>query len=460
LIGAIQLDRASTTLVERAGLLPPVGVSTAAFALCLGIVLHAAAELERYLLTSLLAAALFVFGFRYLQGDTLERFSRLRWQLTRTAATWAMTVGVLLLLAFVTKVSEPYPHPRGSALGWTVTALAFLLIVRSVVRFATARWLQEGYLTRNVVIVGEEANNKNPPSARQDRRPSAASLMTANHASLIRSGCKVLGNTDDLLHLAAQFPVAEIVIAQPLNAEQRLKSLVDKLRRLPVDVRLSAEPIAEKFPLRSISHFGRVPLARDRRATDQALELGRQMTRGQGARRPSAVCVGAGDRNHCAADQIEEPRPGAVPARAVRLQQQSDPGFQVPHDVCSSSRRFRGATYCAQRPTGHAGRSPVALDEPRRAAAIAERIEREMSLVRRRPHAIAMKAGDGERLYFDAVEDYPHRHRVKPGHHPALGTGERLPWRDQHSREGARVLSMTFTISSNGPFGWMRRSCS
>jgi lipopolysaccharide/colanic/teichoic acid biosynthesis glycosyltransferase len=37
----------------------------------------------------------------------------------------------------------------------------------------------------------------------------------------------------------------------------------------------------------------------------------------------------------------------------------------------------------------------------------------EMSLVGPRPHAIAMKTGD--RLYCEAVEQYMHRHRVKPG---------------------------------------------
>jgi polysaccharide biosynthesis protein PslA len=37
----------------------------------------------------------------------------------------------------------------------------------------------------------------------------------------------------------------------------------------------------------------------------------------------------------------------------------------------------------------------------------------DMSLVGPRPHAIAMMAGD--RLYWEAVEQYLHRHRVKPG---------------------------------------------
>ena len=37
----------------------------------------------------------------------------------------------------------------------------------------------------------------------------------------------------------------------------------------------------------------------------------------------------------------------------------------------------------------------------------------EMSLVGPRPHAIAMRAGN--QLYHEAVEQYLHRHRVKPG---------------------------------------------
>jgi hypothetical protein len=62
--------------------------------------MHPVTELARYFLTSLFAAALLLAGFPYIQGYTLDRLSRLRWQLTRATTTWAMTVCVLLLLAF------------------------------------------------------------------------------------------------------------------------------------------------------------------------------------------------------------------------------------------------------------------------------------------------------------------------------------------------------------------------
>lgn len=37
-----------------------------------------------------------------------------------------------------------------------------------------------------------------------------------------------------------------------------------------------------------------------------------------------------------------------------------------------------------------------------------------MSIVGPRPHAIAMKAGNGM-LYGDAIAQYCHRHRIRPG---------------------------------------------
>jgi lipopolysaccharide/colanic/teichoic acid biosynthesis glycosyltransferase len=51
-----------------------------------------------------------------------------------------------------------------------------------------------------------------------------------------------------------------VIIALPLSAERRLRVIVDKLKVLPADLRLSADPIAENFPIRGPSYLGDVPL--------------------------------------------------------------------------------------------------------------------------------------------------------------------------------------------------------
>src|SRR5438132_5593925 len=113
-----------------------VGTGALVFAVYLGVTMDPVAELERYFLTSLLTAVLFVAGFHYIEGYALRQLSMLRWQLTRVAATWAVSVSVLLLVAFVGKVSETYS--RGWMLGWLVTALAVMLIERGLARLAIA----------------------------------------------------------------------------------------------------------------------------------------------------------------------------------------------------------------------------------------------------------------------------------------------------------------------------------
>jgi len=59
-----------------------------------------------------------------------------------------------------------------------------------------------------------------------------------------------------------------VVIALSLSAEQLIKAIVDKLKPLPTDLRLSAEPIANKLAVRAIGYAGDVTVARDSRLTN------------------------------------------------------------------------------------------------------------------------------------------------------------------------------------------------
>jgi hypothetical protein len=70
----------------------------------------------------------------------------------------------------------------------------------------------------------------------------------------------VRGTTDDLLNFARRAPIDEVIMALPLDAEQRLKSLCDKMKALAIDVRLSLEPLAETFNVRGLGYVGTVPV--------------------------------------------------------------------------------------------------------------------------------------------------------------------------------------------------------
>lgn len=162
--------------------------SAGAFALYLGVAMHSAAEAERYFLTSLLAAILFAVGFQYIDGYALPQLRMLRWQLTRSAAVWAITMGFLLSVAFIGKVSGTYS--RGWMLIWSFTTLLFMLVERGVVRLVIARWAHNGRLTRNIAVVGaNECSERLIAKLQnsQDLSGSAASLTIVNRALLRRS---------------------------------------------------------------------------------------------------------------------------------------------------------------------------------------------------------------------------------------------------------------------------------
>jgi Undecaprenyl-phosphate glucose phosphotransferase len=386
------------------------------FALYLGVALQSATEWERYLLTALLAAVLFVAGFVWIDGYALRQLLMLRWQLTRAAAMWAIIISALLLVAFVGQVSATYS--RGWALSWVATALAFILIERGIVRLAIARLLREGYLTRNVVIVGsgEQAERLIAKLQKsQDGSVAIRGIFDDRRSRIPDSicGCHVLGTTDDLLDFARQVPVEEVIIALPLGAEQRLKVIVDKLKLLPADLRLSLEPMAEKFSLRDISYLGCVPLLG---IVDRPIKHWNAVAKWVEDKALSAfLLLLFAPMMAIIALLIKLDSRGPVLLAQKRFGFNNDTirvlKFRTMHanlgDISGAQRTVRNDPRVTR--VGRVLRA-LSIDELPQLLNV---LRGDMSLVGPRPHAIAMKVG--ERLYGDAIEDYAHRHRVKPG---------------------------------------------
>jgi Undecaprenyl-phosphate glucose phosphotransferase len=388
--------------------------SAGAFALYLGVAFHSAAEKERYFLTSLLAAILFVAGFQHIDGYTSRRLRMLHWQVTRTAATWAITIAVLLCVAFIGKLSETYS--RGWTLIWVSTALLLMLIERGVVRLLMARWVRKGHLARNIAIVGANSYGKRLIAKLQNSRDAVKICgIFDDRKSRVPSicGCDVLGNTDDLVHFARQVPLDDVIIALPLTAEPRLQAIVGKLKMLPADLRLSAEVIAENVPIRGLSYLGDVPLIG---IIDRPIKHW------------NAVAKWVEDKILAVLLLFAVAPVMAIIGLLIKLESRgpvlfAQERFGFNNDVI---RIYKFRTMYADLCDNSGARRTVRND-PRvtRVGRVLRRLsldelpqllnvlKGEMSIVGPRPHATAMKAGD--RLYGEAVEDYYRRHCVKPG---------------------------------------------
>jgi Undecaprenyl-phosphate glucose phosphotransferase len=374
------------------------------------------AEPGRHVLTSFLAAIVFGGVFERLGGYRLKQLARLRWQLTRTLMAWGFAVSVLLLVVFLSKTSESYS--RGWTLSWIITAPGLLLTGRCLLYAAIATRAGGSFLARKIAIIGA-GNEGERLIARlreaQDRSIHICGVFDDRKSRVPGSVCglRVLGTTDDLLRFARSTPIDEVLIALPVDAERRLKSLCDKMKALAIDVRLSIEPLAETFNIRGMGYLSSVPV----------LEVVNRPLKNWGAVVKwledkfvgSLLLVFTGPLMALIAILIKLDSPGPVFFVQKRF------GF---NNQVIRVLKFRTMHIGSSDPSGaqrtvqndprvtRLGRILrwLSLDELPQLINVACG---DMSLVGPRPHAIAMKAGD--RLYGEAVEQYLHRHRVKPG---------------------------------------------
>lgn len=392
-----------------------VGMSAAVFAFYFGFSNGLLAELERYLLTSALGALLFVAGFQYIEGYEVRQLTMLNWQLVRVAAVWAITISVLLLLAFVCKLSETYS--RIWVLGWSSTTLTVMLTQRAAVRFLIALQYSRG-IVRNIAIVGAGEDGALLIRKLQNSQHTGIAIHGLFDDRMSRVAHSIcghprLGNTDDLLQFARQVPLDELIIALPLSAKKRLKAIYDKLKVLPADLRLSAESMGENFPLRGITYLAGVPLVE---IAERPIKHWNALAKWSEDKLLSALLLLLfAPTMVLIALLIKLESRGPVLFRQERFGFNNKPiavlKFRTMYadlgDVSGAHRTLRD-----DRRVTRVGRllRRLSLDELPQLINV---LKGDMSLVGPRPHPIAMRAGD--RLYGEAIRDYVNRHRVKPG---------------------------------------------
>jgi Undecaprenyl-phosphate glucose phosphotransferase len=393
-----------------------LGAAALAFAAYSVVLDRTLAEPGHHVITSFLAATLFVGMFERLDGYSLKHLSRLHWQLTRIVMTWVFAVAVLLFLGFVSKTSEIYS--RGWALAWIMTTPVLLLIGRSLLRAATDTRAPGGYLARNIAIVGAGDEGQRVIAKLRDGQDKSVVILGVfddrkSRLPALVGGLPVRGTTDDLLRFARQTPIDEVVIALPLDADRRLKNLCDKMKALAIDVRLSIEPLAETFKVRGMGYVGGVPVLE---VVNRPLKNGRAVAKFiEDKLLGLFLLVLTGPLMVLTAILIKLDSYGPVFFVQKRFGFNNEViqvlKFRTMHldggDPSGAQRTVRNDPRVTR--FGRILRL-LSFDELPQLINV---MRGHMSLVGPRPHAIAMRAGN--RLYCEEVEQYLHRHRVKPG---------------------------------------------
>jgi Undecaprenyl-phosphate glucose phosphotransferase len=335
-------------------------------------------------------------------------------QAGRLLIAWLAVIALLLGLGFVTKTVQDLSRLWVGI--WLIYGFVGLVLARGGLELLFRRWQRAGRLTRNIAIIG----------AGEHGRRLAEHLRRADHGVRLLglfddrrervpdyvAGYPVLGTIDDLLDLARDRPLDQVIVALPWSAEQRLLACMRKLRGLAVNVRLCPDHIGFHLPHRGVSHLGGVPLLN---VFEKPLGGWNSVVKAIEDRVLAAlILLLVAPLMLLIALAIKLTSPGPVVYRQARY------GF---YDEVIEVYKFR-TMHVRDCDRGGPGLAQARRDDPRitplgrilRRASLDELpqllnvLKGDMSLVGPRPHAVAHNV-----QYARLIDEYLARHRVKPG---------------------------------------------
>lgn len=189
-------------------------------------------------------------------------FSR-RLRIIRALSAWAHTFALLLAIAFALKISSFYS--RVWAVTWFFTTCGVLAVGRLVLSNLFAQWAREGRFALRSVILG--AGEQGLRLAAHFKRDGDVHTRVIGfiddrktRIELRGRDCELLGDTDTLVRLIRQNLVDQVFIALPWTAETRLWELVQKLAVTPVRIRLAPDLVGFQFADRAFTRVANIPM--------------------------------------------------------------------------------------------------------------------------------------------------------------------------------------------------------
>ncbi|MCP8882484.1 undecaprenyl-phosphate glucose phosphotransferase [Devosia sp. XJ19-1] len=338
-------------------------------------------------------------------------------QIGRVLGAWAGVMLLLMVGIFFFKAGDLVS--RVWLLSWFLSGAVVLVAFRLSLSSLVSRWTAQGRLKRRTVIVGGGAD-----AALLIEQIRAGSEKDINLLGLFDdrdgerspdmvSGCHKLGRVSELIEFARRTPVDLVIVSMPLSAEKRVLDMLTQLWVLPVDIRLSAHMSKLRFTEKAYSYVGDLPVLdmADRPISDWNL-----------------IFKWAFDKIVAVTALILLSPVMLATAIAIKLESRG-PVFFVQNRHGFNNEQIRIYKFRSMRTDmlDHDAGKLVTRGDPRvtrvgkfiRKTSIDELpqlfnvLKGELSVVGPRPHAMQAKAAN--QLYYEAVEGYFARHRVRPG---------------------------------------------
>ncbi|KQX42951.1 undecaprenyl-phosphate glucose phosphotransferase [Devosia sp. Root436] len=338
-------------------------------------------------------------------------------QIGRVLIGWTLVMTVLTVGIFFFKAADLFS--RVWLVSWYLGGAVLLVAFRIGLRALVQNWTAAGRLRRRTVIVG---GGKDAETLIEQIKAGASNDILLlglfddridDRSPDIVAGYAKLGKVADLIEFARRTQVDLVMVSMPLSAEKRVLDMLTQLWVLPVDIRLSAHMSKLKFTDKAYSYVGDIAVfdMADRPISDWNL-----------------VFKWVFDKVVALTALILLSPVMVAAAIAVKLESKG-PVFFMQNRHGFNNELIKIYKFRSMRTDMlDAGAAKLVTKGDPRVTRVGKFIRKtsidelpqlfnvlkgELSIVGPRPHALQAKAEN--QLYYEAVEGYFARHRVKPG---------------------------------------------
>jgi Undecaprenyl-phosphate glucose phosphotransferase len=321
------------------------------------------------------------------------------------------------MMVFLFLMREVGPGFQRFPFLWVASSGILLIASRCYLCQLLGQWMESGRLARRVAVIGAgEFSREFIERLRAEPHAyTVVGLYDDRHSRIpeVQDGVRVRGTVQDLLERSRQEQIDLIVVALPLQAMDRISTILAQIRSAVADICLATDFVGYRYRSSQISSVGSNPVVlieerplKDwRAASKSAFDIVFA----------SLMLIVASPLLAAVALAIRLDSPGPVLFRQPRLGFNNRLftcyKFRTMHHAMTDLMGDRQATRGDARVT-RVGKwlRALSLDE---LPQILNVLGGDMSLVGPRPHPPNTKADD--KLFTDVVANYAFRHRVKPG---------------------------------------------